>query len=114
MKQVLIWVIRAYQQLVPNKFKRCCLYKESCSNYAIRVIERAGFFKGSFLTIERLLKCRPGYQIVSFKGSFRIKLRNGEYVNEQSVSPVILESYRKALDFHSQNLNRLIKKRISG
>ena len=30
-----------------------------CSNYALEAFENFNFFKASFLTIRRLLRCRP-------------------------------------------------------
>ena len=58
MKNVLIKLIKIYQKLPFNSHFKC-KFSPTCSNYAIIVINDFGFFKGSFLTIKRLLKCNP-------------------------------------------------------
>lgn len=58
MKKILIYLIRGYQK-IPFKSHNNCKYIPTCSNYAISVLNDFGFFKGSFLTIKRLIKCNP-------------------------------------------------------
>jgi putative membrane protein insertion efficiency factor len=36
-----------------------CRFQPSCSTYAYRAIEVYGFFKGSFLTFKRVVRCHP-------------------------------------------------------
>ena len=54
----MIFFIKIYQSLPLNCHKNC-KYIPTCSNYAIAVLNDFGFFKGSYLTIKRLLKCNP-------------------------------------------------------
>ena len=58
MKKMLIKIIKLYQKL-PLKSHSKCKYIPTCSNYALEVINTFGAFKGSLLTIKRLLKCNP-------------------------------------------------------
>ena len=58
MKSILIYFIQLYQK-IPLKLHTRCKFIPTCSNYAIYVINEFGAFKGSFLTIKRLLKCNP-------------------------------------------------------
>lgn len=58
MKYILIKLIKLYQR-IPGPWHDCCKFQPTCSNYAIGVIEKFGFFKGSWLTIKRILKCNP-------------------------------------------------------
>ena len=58
MKRILIYLIKKYQE-IPFKSHNKCKYIPTCSNYAITVLDDFGFFKGSFLTIKRLIKCNP-------------------------------------------------------
>ena len=58
MKKIIISLIRIYQK-IPGPWHKYCKYQPTCSNYAIGVFEEFGFFKGSWLTIKRILKCNP-------------------------------------------------------
>ncbi len=57
--KILIILIRFYQILISPLFTPCCRFYPSCSEYAIVALRRHGPFKGSWLTLIRLLKCHP-------------------------------------------------------
>lgn len=63
-------LIEMYQKGIdPNSTVRCrCRFTPSCSHYAKGCYEKFNFFKASFLTAKRLLKCnplfKPGYDPV--------------------------------------------------
>ena len=59
MRKALISLIRFYQKHVSPAFPSCCRYTPSCSHYGIEAIEKHGAFKGSMLTIWRILRCNP-------------------------------------------------------
>ena len=54
-----IFLIRIYQFYSATRHP-CCRFIPSCSNYAIEAIKKHNFCKGIYLTIKRILKCRPG------------------------------------------------------
>lgn len=58
MKKLLISIIKIYQS-IPGNFHNYCRYTPTCSNYAIEAITQYGSFKGSILTIKRILRCNP-------------------------------------------------------
>jgi len=58
MKRIAILIIKIYQK-IPGPWHSCCKHQPTCSNYAIGVLEEFGFFKGTWLTIKRILKCNP-------------------------------------------------------
>lgn len=58
MKQIALFLIRIYRHFSSVTSPRCRFYP-TCSAYAYEAIERFGFFKGSFLSLKRLLKCHP-------------------------------------------------------
>ena len=58
MKNILIKLIKLYQQL-PGEFHNHCKFYPTCSNYAIQTIEKYGALKGSILAIKRIVKCNP-------------------------------------------------------
>ena len=58
MKYILIGMIRVYQ-LLPFSSHSKCRFIPTCSNYGIEAISRFGAFKGSILTIKRIIRCSP-------------------------------------------------------
>ena len=59
MKNVLIMLIKFYQNWISPLKPPTCRFIPTCSNYAIIAIKKYGVVKGGFLTIKRLLKCNP-------------------------------------------------------
>lgn len=54
-------LISWYQQYIsPLRLKKnTCRYKPSCSSYGSQAVSRYGFFIGSMMTTDRLLRCNP-------------------------------------------------------
>jgi len=52
-------VIGIYRYLISPLIGSNCRFYPTCSHYAEDAYKRYGFFKGSYLTIRRLLKCHP-------------------------------------------------------
>lgn len=71
MTNLIIKLIKLYQK-IPTNWHKQCKFQPTCSNYAIGVLQEFGLFKGSYLTIKRLLKCNPlikgGYDPIPKKG----------------------------------------------
>ncbi|UTR16582.1 membrane protein insertion efficiency factor YidD [Salipaludibacillus sp. LMS25] len=59
MKWVLIGVIKFYQRWISRFTPPTCRFYPTCSHYGIEAISRFGFFKGSWLTLKRIVKCQP-------------------------------------------------------
>lgn len=73
--KILIRAIKLYQVVSSGRVE-CCRFIPTCSDYAIDAIRMHGSFKGSVLSISRILRCRPsgefGYDPVPRKfGWFR-------------------------------------------
>ncbi len=58
MTKLMIKIIKWYQKLPLSSHSKC-KYFPTCSNYSIGVYQEFGFFKGTFYTIKRILKCNP-------------------------------------------------------
>jgi len=58
MKKVLLKLIEIYQKIPFSSHFKCKFYP-TCSNYAKEAIEIYGSFKGSLMTIKRILRCNP-------------------------------------------------------
>jgi hypothetical protein len=56
----LVAAVRVYQREISPKRAPCCVHEPTCSAYAVEALERHGARRGSWLTVRRLLRCRPG------------------------------------------------------
>jgi putative membrane protein insertion efficiency factor len=56
----LIAAVRYYQREISPRRAPCCHFTPTCSAYAIEALERHGALRGSWLTVRRLVRCRPG------------------------------------------------------
>ena len=56
---ILIALIKVYQWTLSPLIGRSCRYTPTCSNYGLEAIEKHGPFKGSWLTLKRVLACNP-------------------------------------------------------
>lgn len=60
MKRICIALIKFYRKnLSPLKRNACCKYVPTCSQYALEAYEKYGFFKGTILSVWRILRCNP-------------------------------------------------------
>ncbi|MBE6704046.1 MAG: membrane protein insertion efficiency factor YidD [Ruminococcaceae bacterium] len=78
MKHICIWLIGLYRRFIsPLKSRPSCRFVPTCSEYAIEAYRVHGFFKGTYLTVWRILRCNPfckgGFDPVPEKKSRRKK-----------------------------------------
>ena len=60
MKKICIALIKFYRKYISSmKGYGVCKYTPTCSEYALQAYEKYGFFKGTALTVWRLLRCNP-------------------------------------------------------
>jgi uncharacterized protein len=66
-RYLMVKIIKIYQKTLsfdhgPLKFMYphgFCRFQPTCSEYGIKAITKYGIFKGSYLTVKRVLKCNP-------------------------------------------------------
>jgi putative membrane protein insertion efficiency factor len=56
----MIAAVRVYQRRVSATRPPCCRFTPTCSAYAVEALARHGARRGSWLTVRRLVRCRPG------------------------------------------------------
>ena len=56
---ILVKLIEGYRYLISPIFGHSCRYLPTCSEYSIEALKTFGFFKGSFISIKRILSCHP-------------------------------------------------------
>jgi len=57
---ILVGFIRIYQGAISPLLRPSCRFTPTCSEYGIEALRKHGVFKGSKLTVRRLMRCRPG------------------------------------------------------
>jgi len=57
--QILVLPIKGYRLIFSPWVGRSCRFDPTCSAYALIALERHGAFKGSWLTVRRILRCHP-------------------------------------------------------
>jgi putative membrane protein insertion efficiency factor len=58
-KNILIFIIIGYQRFVSPYFPSSCRFDPTCSHYAKEAIQTHGVFKGTYLSVSRIIKCHP-------------------------------------------------------
>ncbi len=56
----MVAAIRVYQREISPRRPPVCRFTPSCSAYAVDALTEHGAWRGSWLTLGRLLRCRPG------------------------------------------------------
>lgn len=61
MRKIAILLINFYQKVISRYIfvEAHCRFYPTCSEYAKEAYEKYNFFKATFLTIKRILKCHP-------------------------------------------------------
>jgi len=60
MKYICILLINFYRKFIsPLKGRPTCRFVPCCSEYALEAYRTHGFFKGTYLTVWRILRCNP-------------------------------------------------------
>ncbi|TPQ27863.1 membrane protein insertion efficiency factor YidD [Methylomonas sp. EFPC3] len=62
MRFLLITLIKFYKYFISPLLGPRCRFYPSCSSYGLEAIQLHGAFKGSYLTLRRLLKCHPFHE----------------------------------------------------
>ncbi|HCW44987.1 MAG: membrane protein insertion efficiency factor YidD [Planctomycetia bacterium] len=57
--RILIGLLRFYRSAISPLLPPLCRFEPSCSCYSIEAIQQHGAFRGSWLTMTRLLRCHP-------------------------------------------------------
>ena len=59
MSKIVIAIIIFYQRYISPFKPATCRFYPSCSDYAMKAVQRFGCFKGIYLAIRRILHCHP-------------------------------------------------------
>lgn len=73
MKYILLFIIRIYWSIIPASKRKMCIFKESCSNYVLRITKEEGFISGVKAFLFRNKHCCPGYVIYKYQNHYELK-----------------------------------------
>lgn len=59
MKTILLGIIRGYRRFLSPLFPPSCRFQPTCSQYALEAIAVYGTIKGTWLAVNRILRCHP-------------------------------------------------------
>lgn len=57
--RAIVHLVRGYQLMLSPWWGGVCRHTPSCSAYAIEAVRRHGAFRGGWLALKRLGRCRP-------------------------------------------------------
>lgn len=100
MKYLLIFVIRLYQILVPEKLRGQCLFNESCSNHVLATTRTRGFKSGLKALRYRYVNCRRSYTFVKTQDQLLLITCTGDVVTEDRINEQVID--HSAYDMRSE------------
>ena len=59
MKFIPLAIIRFYQYAISPLLKPSCRFTPSCSQYGLDAVNKYGAFKGSWMSLKRIMRCHP-------------------------------------------------------
>jgi putative membrane protein insertion efficiency factor len=60
LKKCALLAIESYRIVLAPTFGGVCRFEPSCSQYALQAYKELSFLKATWLTLKRLISCRPG------------------------------------------------------
>ncbi|MRG48376.1 membrane protein insertion efficiency factor YidD [Chitinophaga sp. SYP-B3965] len=73
--------------LVPKRWRRACIFKETCSSHIYKIASEKGTIAGIRALRARIKKCRPGYSFYKTDdGTEWIILADSTVVNRNSTN----------------------------
>jgi len=59
MSRIFIFLIKLYRKYISPLKGPSCIFYPTCSCYSLSAYKKYGTFKGTYLTVKRILKCHP-------------------------------------------------------
>ncbi|GMN06289.1 hypothetical protein MTsPCn5_16780 [Croceitalea sp. MTPC5] len=99
MRQILLIIIKVYWFLIPESKRRCCIFREPCSQHVYKITSARGFGQGFKALIFRYQNCRYGYEIFEnpITNKIQLILPNKGVIDENEIAISLLNQYKKEL-----------------
>lgn len=93
MKNLLIFIIKVYWVVVPEKLRGVCLFKESCSKHVHRKLNEEGLNSGIKSFIFRFNNCRHPYLLrrIPQTEQYKLHLKSGKILNNNEINPYLIK-----------------------
>ena len=88
---LLALAVRAYWIFWPKRWKKTCIYKESCSRYVYRLALETGTLAGLAGFFRRMRTCRTGYRFVVAESVLFMEAADGTLIHRSDLSAALLE-----------------------
>lgn len=88
MRWLITLPIAVYWLLWPSRWRRRCLFHESCSRHVFRVTNDEGFIPGLVALRRRVRQCRNGYHVVLSRTGPAFMLADGSHLAEAQIDPL--------------------------
>lgn len=59
MRNILVFLVRIYRRAMSPLLPPSCIYTPTCSAYAEEALIKHGAFRGTIISIKRILRCHP-------------------------------------------------------
>ena len=86
MKYLLIFIIKLYWRIIPEKRRKKCLFSKSCSNYVYEKTINEGFYEGIKALKYRYKVCRSNYIITELSNEINIILCDGSILCRDKIN----------------------------
>lgn len=110
MKFILLAAIKIYWLCWPKRWKRTCLYRESCSRYVYRITEEKGFKAGMQAFMKRYHKCRADYSVIILDDHLQLRLSDDSILNESEISKELLTAFDQSISESRIQVSKQISK----
>jgi uncharacterized protein len=90
-------LIGAYQRS-RLRYRRRCLFRESCSEYVRRRLHERGCLAALGAALERARQCRPGFTVHGdpYTGALAVGLPDGSSIGEAEMAEFLVRAMRPA------------------
>jgi len=93
--------IKHYWNSTPEKDRKVCLFKTSCSNHVYQNFDKKGFFSGIISYKNRLKSCNKDYNLEFKNDMVFLTTESGEKFSETELNPIITNDFRLKIKFES-------------
>lgn len=94
MRYLLLIGIKIYWFIIPEKERRSCIFRESCSQHVYKLALNQGLFSGLKALIRRMRSCKPGYTICLGENGIELILCDGSILTENEIAFNLLNTIK--------------------
>jgi len=106
MKLLLIIPILLYRVLIPPRYRRHCLFRQSCSLFVLESAKHGGLRSGIRALKVRIRQCRGGYQLAGTEDGKLIFIAcDGAVIDQALLAPNFVAGINQSMCDAARNLS---------